>query len=208
MEWNTDPTPAAGLEPHGYVSSPSSTIRSGLPSPLQCHLCWSQQPIWWQDLTAEGSEVLVTMSFSGQDGCTCPFTTTVQQESSKMHPSGSFEGHTYSSPPVVIAPESKARCTHPNGDSFLCLTSSGAQGAWNAQAAATAHSSKGLMLGRFFPTTTNKSHQVVWSHGWLYHSLDLLQSHFLSQAPPNVGSLSCYSRFLQNLKGIGLLPSS
>lgn len=50
---------------------------------LNYHLCMSQWTTWWQDPITEGSGLLVTMPSSGQDGCTCPFTITVEQEASK-----------------------------------------------------------------------------------------------------------------------------
>lgn len=71
--------------------------------------------------------------------------------SSKRHPSGSFGCHSYSSLPVVTSPDIKVNCSCQDGGSLFCLTFSGEEGAWSAQAAATVHSSKGLLLCHFFP---------------------------------------------------------
>lgn len=96
---------------------------------LKYHLCMSQWTTWWQDPVTEGSGLLVTMPFSGQDGCTCPFTITVEQGSSKRHPSGSFGCHSYSSLPVVTYPDIKVNCSCQDGGSLFCLTFSGEEGA-------------------------------------------------------------------------------
>lgn len=96
---------------------------------LRYHLCMSQWTTWWQDPVTEGSGLLVTMPFSGQVGCTCPFTITVEQGSSKRHPSGSFGCHSYSSLPVVTSPDIKVNCSCQDGGSLFCLTFSGEEGA-------------------------------------------------------------------------------
>lgn len=46
-----------------------------------------------------------------------------------------------------------------------------------------------MLTVSFLPTITNRACQVIWSHGCLHHSLDLLQSHFLFWASLGAGSL-------------------
>ena len=87
-EWNTDSTPAAGL------GATLILISSFLHDPfwiiLNYHLGRSQWPTPLDPIT-EGGELLVAVSFPGQDDRTCPFTITVEGGSGRRHPRGSLD---------------------------------------------------------------------------------------------------------------------
>ena len=201
MEWNTDSSPAAGL------GATLILIISFLHDPfwiiLNYHLCRSQWTTSLDPIT-EAGELLVTMSFPGQDDHMCPFTIPAEGRGRKRLPRGSLDATHIPPCPLwcLLIARSRASTQWELLSLYHILWSRR-----NLTCSGSRYSVwfKGVLAVSFLPTAMEKSCQTVWSHDSLHHSRTWCRAiscfrHHSKLAVHHDTYYPGYRRILQNLQ--------